>query len=134
MKRNKIRYKAEVKVEKRLTLTGVTTLMYHDDDAAAYNKGDMMLHPQNEALHTTRQGDYDSTGFAGYFKIDVWDGREWQPVILNEIFTDKINHFSKTECPIDTYGLCAEYLQGFAGRQLRRIYREHYELVEDDEA
>ena len=134
MKRNKIRYKSEVKEYKYISLTGVVFLMFRDDiEMLQAKKGDVMMHPQNEALHTTRQGDYENNGFSGYFKLDVCDGKEWCPVILPEIFTDKENHFSKTEYPIDTFGLCEDHLKTLTGKRLRRIYREHYEIVPEDE-
>ncbi len=132
MKRNKIRYKTTVKEEKLIMLTGTVFLMYHNDEGIAQIKGDLMVYPECEALHTTRQGDYGSTGYVGYFKVDVWDGKEWRPVIQTEIFTDKENFFSKKECPIDTFAICEEILQSFAGRAVRRTYREHYEIKEAD--
>ncbi|NBX04377.1 MAG: hypothetical protein EBR02_10045 [Alphaproteobacteria bacterium] len=134
MKRNKIRYKVNIKEEKIIVLTGNVQLMYRDEEAKPLEPGNLQLFPENEALHTTRQGDYDITGFSGYFKIDVWDGRDWFPVILTGFFPHKENHFSKTECPIDTFAVCEELLQAMAGRKLRRTYREHYELKEEEEA
>lgn len=126
MKR-KITYKAKPIVKILLPLTGNIYLQYEDEDAiAAAVKGDLMLHPRCDALHTTRQGDYFSTGMAGYFKIDVYDGREWRAVLINEIFPHREHHFSKTECPIDTYELCKEILATYAGKNLQRTYREHY--------
>ena len=134
MKRNKIRYKSEVKEEKRITLTGVVFLMYRDDDEALQaKKGDVLIHPQNDALHTTRQGDYENSGFAGYFKADVCDGKDWCPISLPELFADRQHHFSKTEYPIDTFALCEEHIKSLAGQQLRRTYREHYEMVPEGE-
>ena len=133
MKRNKIRYKSEVKEEKLITLTGVVFLMFRDEEELLQaQKGDVLVHPQNDALHTTRQGDYGSSGFAGYFKVDVCDGKEWCPVSLPELFPDREHHFSKTEYPIDTFGVCEERLQSLSGQSLRRTYREHYELVEGE--
>jgi hypothetical protein len=133
MKRNKIRYKSEVKVEKRITLSGVVFLMYRDDDEALQaKKGDVLFYPHNDALNTTRQGDYCNNGFAGYFKVDVCDGREWCAVILPEIFTERQHHFTKSEFPMDTFLVCEEHIKAMAGRDLRRTYREHYELVEDE--
>jgi hypothetical protein len=134
MKRNKIRYKSEPKVEKRLTLTGTSFLMYRDDTEALHAQaGDVLFYPQNDALNTTRQGEYASDGFAGYFKMDVSDGKTWCAVILPEIFTEHQHHFSKKEFPIDTFAVCEEIIASMAGRQLRRTYREHYELLEDEE-
>ena len=125
MKRNKIRYKSNPINLILITLTDTIFLMYRDENEMyKAKKGDMLLHPCNDAMHSTRLGDYESTGFSGYFKVDVHDGKVWQPVILNEIFLARENHFSKTECPIDTFFLCEEYLKYFAGKTLRRTYRE----------
>lgn len=131
MKRNKIRYKSNPIELILITLTGQVFLMYRDDEEALLaKKGDLLVYPCNDALNDIRQGDYESTGFSGYFKVDVSDGKAWQPVILNEIFLERENQFSKKECPIDTYFICEELLQSMAGKQLRRTYREHYELYE----
>lgn len=131
MKRNKIRYKANPVVIIPITITGVCYLMFRDDDEALQSKkGDFLVYPHNDALHTTRQGDYESTGFSGYFKVDVNDGKTWQPVIITDIFPHREHHFSKSECPIDTYHLVEEILKGWEGKTLRRTYREHYEPYE----
>ncbi len=133
-KRNKIRYTSTPKPRIAIVLTGDIYLRYVDDDKIELaRKGDLQVFPCNEALTTVRQGDYRSTGFAGYFKVDVYDGKEWQPVILQEVFTGREHYFSKTECPIDTYAICHDVLKALAGRCLVRKYREHYELEEQAE-
>ncbi len=128
-KHNKVRYQAKEKTKVTIILTGEIFLQYVDDEEAQHaSKGDLLVYPFNEALNTTRQGDYEATGFSGYFKVDVSDGKEWQPLLLNEIFKNNEQHFSKSERPIDTYNLCEEILRGFAGATIVRTYREHYEL------
>jgi hypothetical protein len=130
-KRNKIRYKAAPVRRIPIALTGEVWLRYRDEEEMAQaKKGDLMLHPYHEALRGERQGDYESTGFAGYFKLDVHDGKEWRPVIVTGIFEHQEQYFSKSERPIDTYALCAELLRAMAGRILVRTYREHYILEE----
>ena len=94
----------------------------------------MLVFPQNDALNTTRIGEYDCTGFSGYFKVDVFEGNVWCPMLINDIFPDRENHFSKTECPIDTYNLCLDILKARAGTTLVRTYREHYVPEESEEA
>jgi hypothetical protein len=104
-------------------------LQYVDEELIALpQKGDLMLFAQCEALHTTRQGDYWATGVSGYFKVDVYDGKKWQPVSLPELFPGREHHFSKTECPIDTYEFCKELIIPLTSRILLRTYREHYVL------
>ncbi|MDE3059401.1 MAG: hypothetical protein KGJ06_00130 [Pseudomonadota bacterium] len=127
MKRNKIRYQSTPKKRVVITLTGKVHLQYGDEEAIAVaGKGDLLLHPRCEALSGPRLGDYGSTGYAGYFKLDVHDGSQWQPVIVNDIFPQSEHHFSKSECAIDTATLCMEILRGLAGTALLRTYREHY--------
>lgn len=131
-KRNKIRYQSKPIRRITLILSGNVYLRYQDEDAInTPGKGDVMVYPYNEALNSVRQGDYYSTGFAGYFKVDVFDGKEWRLVLLNGIFPDHENHFSKTEQPIDTYRLCEEILKQMGGKTLLRTYREHYTTDED---
>ncbi len=140
-KRNKIRYVAKPKDKVIIVLTGQLYLKYDDEDdiaAESAKRGDMLVYPCNDALNSTRLGDYGNTGFSGYFKVDVFEGNVWCPVLLDGIFDHRENHFSKSECPIDTYDLIAETLVTLAGRTLVRTYREHYELEEiadpEDEA
>ncbi len=129
MKRNKIRYQSKPVRRIEIILTGNVYLMYRDEDGISLAaKGDLLVYPNNEALNTNHQGEYSGTGFTGYFKVDVSDGKEWQPVLLQELFPDHENHFARTERPIDTYGVCEEILRGMKEKTLLRTYREHYVL------
>lgn len=133
-KRNKIRYQAEKKPKITIVLTGQVLLRYVDDEAIELaKKGDLMVYPNNDALNSNRMGDYESTGFSGYFKVDVHDGREWQPVIISGIFSNHENHFAKSERPIDTYNICHEILVQLSGKSLLRTYREHYTPDEEEQ-
>lgn len=128
---NKKHYQRAEKNRPQLIFTGIIYLQYRDDESVAPpGKGDMKLFPSVEALHTIRQGDYWSTGTAGYFRVDIFDGREWRPVLLTDLFPEREHHFRKTECPIDTFELCSERLAAFTGRSFLRTYREHYSLQE----
>lgn len=133
-KHNKKRYQAKAKPKKTLVLTGTVYLMFRDDGQyeTMAKSGDLLVYPSCEPLHTVRQGEYDATGFVGYFKVDICDGRQWLPVLLNDIFDGREHHFSKYDCPSDVYALCEERLQSLTGRALERTYREHYSLVEAD--
>lgn len=127
-KHNKLRYQVKEKQKVTITLTGVVFLRYvHDEAAMQAKKGDLLVYPYNDALNTTRQGEYEKTGFTGYFKADVSDGKVWQPVLLGEIFKNNEQYFAKSERPIDTYHLCEEILKNNEGITLVRTYREHYE-------
>ena len=131
-KRNKVRYQSKPVVRKSIVLTGQVYLQYRDDEAIAQaKKGDLMVYPYNEALSTTQQGAYDRTGFSGYFKADVHDGFNWCLVLVNDIFTAREHHFSKSERPIDTFMLCEGMLRALAGKPLHRTYREHYTVIEE---
>jgi len=127
-KHNKVRYQSKPKARVAITLTGVVFLQYADEEKMAdAKKGDLLLYPYNDALHTNRFGEYEATGFTGYFKLDVHDGNTWKPVLLADIFTSQEHYFSKKERPLDTYNLCAELLRARAGQALTRTYREHYQ-------
>lgn len=126
-KRNKIRYQSTSKQRIAITLTGNVYLLYQDDELlAGATKGDLMVFPQNDALRSTRLGEYRSTGFSGYFKVDVHDGRDWRPLLIQDIFSHNEHHFSKRECPIDTYAVIKQILQEMHGTPVIRTYREHY--------
>ncbi len=131
-KRNKLRYQVHEKTKVTITLTANIFLQYRDDEEEILHaqKGDMLVYPNNDALNTTQQGEYEKTGFSGYFKVDVSDGKTWQPLLLNEIFKHNENYFSKSERPIDTYNLCLEILRGRTGAVISRTYREHYKIEE----
>lgn len=127
-KRNKIRYQSKNKPKILLALSGKVYLEYVDDEALACpQKGDLKVYPYNDLLQGVRRGDYESSGFTGYFKADVYDGWGWKLVLLNNIFPNQENYFAKSERPIDTYRLCNEILVSWAGKSLQRTYREHYE-------
>jgi hypothetical protein len=126
-KRNKIRYQSKPKEKVRIILTGNVYLRYVDDEAIEQPKrGDLQVFPCNDALNSTRQGEYDRTGFAGYFKVDVFEGNVWCPVLVGELFPQREHYFSKSECPIDTYALCEGILKAMKDTALVRSYREHY--------
>ena len=128
-KKNKIRYTATPKIRAGITLTGNVYLQYRDEDKAESVRGDLLVFAECKQLHTNYLAEYERTGFTGYFRVDVYDGKDWQPVILNEIFEHREHHFSRTDRPIDTYTLCREMLAALKGRELTRTYREHYELA-----
>ena len=133
-KRNKVRYTSAPKSKVTITLSGNVSLQYRDDEKIDTTmKGDLLVYAECKQLHTNYFAQYDRTGFTGYFKVDVYDGNAWQPLIITDIFTSHENHFSRTEKPADTYAICEEILKALTGRTLLRTYREHYELEEVDE-
>ena len=131
-KKNKIRYTAKEKPKQTIILSGQIGLQYVDDEPlAAPKKGDLALFPKCDAWHEAEEVQYTTTGFSGYFKVDVWDGKKWCPVVLSELFPRKEHYFSKKEQAMDCYQLCRELLLEHQGKNLVRTYREHYELMED---
>lgn len=131
-KKNKIRYTTKDKPKQLIVLTGAVGLQFVDGELLATpQKGDLALFPKCDAWHVEEDVQYQSTGFSGYFKVDVWDGKKWCPVILSELFPRREHYFSKKELPIDCYALCRELLLAYQGKVLTRTYREHYELIDD---
>lgn len=132
MGKRKITYHSKPKERACLVLTGRIFLMYRDDEQAqAAAKGDLLVYPCCDALHTVRRGDYEGRGHAGYFKADIYDGRDWKPLLAAPLFPHREHHFGKRERPIDAFALCLEMLESCAGRAVTRAYREHYEFKEE---
>ena len=132
-KKNKIRYVAKDKPKKLIEISGTIGLEYVDEEQLAKPaKGDLKLFPKCDELHEAYFAQYDVTGFSGYFKVDVWDGYKWCPVVLAELFLHREHYFSKKEMPIDCYYLCRDILLKLTGQQLAKTYREHYELIDDE--
>lgn len=132
-KHNKKHYQAAPVRRVAIMLTGKNFLRYRDEEEIALaEKGDTLFFPCSDALNGVHVGAYDRTGFAGYFKVDVYDGREWRPVILQSLFPGREHYFSKKECSIDTFNLCADIVTRLKGREVVRTYREHYGLEDAD--
>ena len=133
-KKNKIRYVSKDKPKKLIEISGAIGLQYIDEEQlSSPAKGDLKLFPKCDELHEAYFAQYDATGFSGYFKVDIWDGYKWCPVVLAEIFPRRDHYFSKKEMPIDCYHLCCDILLELKGQKLAKTYREHYELVETDD-
>lgn len=130
-KRNKKRYQATPKPTHPIVLSGVVYLMYRDEELMERAmKGDVLAYPSTKELHDVYRGSYDVTGFDGYFRIDVYNGKEWLPVVLQSFFPGREHHFGKHECAIDVFEMLLPLLQGLNGRTVERKYREHYELAD----
>lgn len=125
------RYTADPKPIRTLRLTGRCYLRYVDGEETVIETGDMAFYLSTERDGRLPAGHYDVTGYAGYFKAEVYDGKGWHLLALEDFFPDREHHFTKTERPMDTYRLCTERMQDFAGRTVAQTYREHYALVED---
>lgn len=125
--------RGQAKTVKSLFLTGNVYLKYEDEEQmAAPEKGDIFMYLNTE--NTTKvaiKGDYFRTGYAGYFKADIFDGKEWQLLNIGEFCEDKENYFTKSECSIDTYHFCSELLRQKEGAEVFKGYRGgHYSLYQ----
>ncbi len=116
-----------------LELTG-RVLLRHRDEESELARGDVRFYVHDSLSGPPlKQGDYESTGRAGYLKAEVHDGKEWRFLVMEDFFSDRLHHFVKRERPIDTYANCRERMEDMKGRMLQRIYREHYELAPEVE-
>jgi hypothetical protein len=126
-KKNKVRYHSHGNPFPKLTMTGKLFLRHRDEEVmAAAEKGDLQVYISTDSLLGGRRGDYDAMGHEGYLKADVFDGKGWKPLSLEEFFSDREYYFGKRERPSDTYALCHPILVKAAGTLLMRTYREHY--------
>lgn len=126
-RKNKIRYHSKGNTYPAIALTGRVLLRHQDEEAiAGASRGDMQIYLSTDALLGGRQGDYDAMGFEGYLKAEVFDGKGWRPLSLEEFFPGRDHYFGKRERPSDTFRFCLKKLQSLSGVQLMRTYREHY--------
>ncbi|HEU5046388.1 MAG TPA: hypothetical protein VFT64_00940 [Rickettsiales bacterium] len=133
-KRNKLRYKSQGNTFPTITMTGTVLLRMFDDEgqevAGDYVKGDLQIFLSTDSqVIPEARGDYQSIGLEGYLKANVFDGKGWKPLSLEEFFPGREHYFSKRERPIDTYHMCLPILEATQGTVLARTYREHYRIA-----
>jgi hypothetical protein len=129
-KRNKVRYTSKGNPFPPIIMTGRVFLRHHEEDAiAAAEKGDLLVFLSTDILLGSRVGNYEATGIEGYLKADVFDGKGWKSLSLEEFFPGREYYFGKRERPSDTYRFCKGTLTGAAGVKLLRTYREHYVMA-----
>lgn len=117
--------RGKAKKIRSLTLSGNVYLKYEILPEQEFNPGDIMVYINNDSISYIK-GSYYNSGYSGYLKLNIYDGREWQHIIESEFFEHKENFFSKKEYPIDTYNLIKEIIEGKAGELVYRTYRSHY--------
>jgi hypothetical protein len=123
--------RGQAKTVKSLFLSGNVYLKYEDEEALETpEKGDICLYLNTENTDKTRiKGDYFRTGYAGYYKAEIFDGKEWQFLNVNDFCEHKEHYFSKSERSFDTYTLCSEFFRNAAGAEVFKGYRGgHYSL------
>jgi hypothetical protein len=131
-KRNKVRYNSKGNQFPPIIMTGKVFLRHHDEEAiGAAQKGDLLIFLSTDILLGSRLGNYEATGLEGYLKADVFDGKAWRPLSLEEFFPGREYYFGKRERPSDTYRLCLGTLTSSEGVRLMRTYREHYVKAEE---
>lgn len=133
-KKNKIRYKSQGNQFPAITMTGKVSLRQFDENGeeivTANEKGDLQIFLSTDSMaYNIHKGDYEAVGLEGYLKANVFDGKGWKPLSLEEFFPDREHYFGKRERPIDTYNMCLPVLQNTKGTVLSRTYREHYRVA-----
>ncbi|AZL15124.1 hypothetical protein [Rickettsiales endosymbiont of Stachyamoeba lipophora] len=113
---------------KSLIINGNLYLKYEDEEQLAIpQKGDIMFYLNDDASPKSGMlGNYFDKGYAGYFKMDIFDGKEWQGLNMEEFFDHKEYQFHKKEVPIDCYNLCKEAMENFTNLPVYYNYRGHY--------
>lgn len=133
-KKNKVRYASKGNVYPRIALTGKVFLRFRDEEILAEAvKGDLEVFLSTDSFKfNIHIGDYDAMGLEGYLKANVFDGKGWKPVSIEEFFPHREHYFGKRERPSDTFAVCEPILKACVGTLLRRTYREHYVVTEED--
>jgi hypothetical protein len=110
---------------KRIELTGKVYIKYADDEESV-SRGDLRLFLHDDTTNPF-PGDYEYSGLSGYFKAEVYDGKFWQMINLDEFLENKENRFAKRQRPIETAMLCKEILEDRVfGETIFRTYRGHF--------
>jgi hypothetical protein len=130
-KKNKVRYSSKGNQWPQIPISGRIFLRHRDDDILGQAvKGDMLVFLSTDAFKFNLHiGDYEAMGLEGYLKADVFDGKGWKPLSIEEFFLHREQYFNKRERPCDTFAICEPILKAAAGKMLMRTYREHYVLV-----
>ena len=131
--KRKKRYQSKGNIYPPLVMTGRCYLMdWEESYLDSLQTGDVRFYMAADSMGRDKENPgYDFIGGAGYIKAMIYDGREWQFLVMDDVFTQKEHHFNKKEMPYDTYVICADVIAGLAGAKLYRTYRQHYKLTED---
>lgn len=110
---------------KSLTLTGKIYIKDYDDNQSP-NKGDLRIY-MNIEKNLLSEDKYNLIGVSGYFKGEVFDGKFWKLIDMEEFFDSREYKFSKQEMPIDTAKLCVSILEDVSKSiVVYRSYRGHF--------
>ncbi len=109
---------------KKIILTGNISIKYIDDISPV--KGDLRLLMSDDAI-SAFPGDYEYSKMSGYFKGEVFDGKFWQLINLDEFLEHREYKYAKKQRPIDTGLFCKDLLSGLTeGVVMFRTYRGHF--------
>ncbi|NDB83404.1 MAG: hypothetical protein EB127_11845 [Alphaproteobacteria bacterium] len=113
---------------RKITLTSNVFIKYIDDQNPV--QGDLRLLMHDDAI-SPFPGDYNYCNMSGYFKGEVFDGKFWQFINLDEFLNNREYKYPKKQLPIHTALLCKELLEK-ASKELNmfRTYRGHYTIHE----
>ncbi len=132
-KKNKLRYKSRGNPFPPIIMTGIVSLRQTVEDGKESpnpEKGDMQIYLSTDSLvYNPHVGDFESIGLEGYLKANIFDGKSWKPLSLEEFFPGREYYFGKRDRPMDTYHMCLPTLQKTKGTMLARTYREHYRIM-----
>ncbi|MDX1916613.1 MAG: hypothetical protein SFT68_01335 [Rickettsiaceae bacterium] len=109
---------------RKLVLTGNIYIKYIDDQEL--RQGDLRLLMHDDAT-TAFPGDYENQTMSGYIKAEVFDGKFWQLINLDEFLENREYKYTKKQKPIDTANFCKELLENNSeGVEMFRTYRGHF--------
>lgn len=133
--RRKKRYQSKGNIYPPLVITGRCFLRHHEESYLdELQPGDMQFFLASDT--SRRDSDdpyYDMIGGSGYLKAEIYDGKNWQFLVMDDFFAGKEHHFGKKERPLDTYFICEEVVRELAGTPTYRTYRSHYMRGEPDQ-
>lgn len=115
---------------KNIILTGKVYIKHINDKSKA-EKGDLRIFvkPKNKNVLDLS---LEEMGVSGYFKAEVFDGKYWQIINLDDFLESREYKISKSEKPIDRANLCCELLAQCQGARVFRTYRGHYSRRSDE--
>lgn len=127
--KRKLRYQSKGNQYPTLQLTGRSCLLHEEQTyPEALEKGDTLFYLHGDSLGRDRDNpQYERSGGSGYLKAMVYDGKDWQHMLMDELFAQGEHRYAKTERPRDVFTRCQELIGQYAGTVLQRKYRQHYE-------
>jgi len=120
--------RGQTKTVKSIVISGNIYLLHHHVDEIENPKlGDIQLSLYNEKeIFPVVMNDYKIKGYKGYFRAQIYDGRDWCFLNSQDFFEDRINQFAKADICFYTFLACQERLAEYANVPVYRTYRDHY--------